>query len=71
VKVSTGGHHPGGGSPSNQARTEFTAAHPPVVQVTPRSLRGLPFTGLDLGVVVLLGLLLLAGGLIQRRLTRT
>ena len=68
VKASTGAHHPGGGSTPAEAGTGSTAGQPPVVQVTPRSLTGLPFTDLDVGLVVLLGLVLLAGGLIQRRL---
>jgi hypothetical protein len=47
--------------------TEFTAAHQTVVRATPSALTQLPFTGIDVRTVALLGLVLVAAGALLRR----
>jgi hypothetical protein len=57
-----------------QASTPQAEVAPPVVAVAPASAQGqsgtLPFTGLDLGVAVGIGAVLLGGGVLLRRASR-
>lgn len=57
-------------TPTLNSTAPTTLVTPAVTPTTAQTQSSLPFTGLDLGLVVGAGLLLLGGGLVMRRMSR-